>query len=310
MSGSVTAAVTISDSVVTVADGTITTIEEETPSYWNAGDLFEQVQLRKELEQHNNPNIRSQLRKELEQHNNPNIRSHEISNNELAIMLVTGVTQQQQKHVQLKQQHQTAVSASKPVPKSWHTSENKKMRNDMINHFNSVVHRRMPNASPDWQENIPIMSKLMESDLYQQAESIDEYLDPLTLGNRIRSLVLSTVYNNTNSNNNDNNMQNFKAINSISTEGINVTSRRSDISIHSSNNSNRITKRKKTVYDDDDEDYRRYNTGTLLNKLNQVDIKDKKKPKGKGTSLASSCDDKSKYQYNLLFIFNIYYLYT
>jgi hypothetical protein len=163
----------------------------------------------------------------------------------------------------------------------------------------------MPNASPDSQGNILNMSKVMENDLYQQAESADEYLNPLTLGKRIHSLVLSTFLNNTNSNNNDN--KNFKKKADIrsteginmtsgsSTEGINITSGISsistggsditigsrDISIHSSNTSNRITKRKKTDYDDDDDDdHRNHNTGTMLKKLNQVDGQGKKKPKG------------------------------
>jgi hypothetical protein len=99
----------------------------------------------------------------------------------------------------------------------------------------------------------------MENDLYQQAESADEYLDFLTLENRIYSLLLSTLHNNTNSNNNDN--KTLNDISSISIEGIditsgssiegsNITSGSKDISTHSSMKSNRITERENNVVPD------------------------------------------------------------
>jgi hypothetical protein len=150
VSGSATAAVTISDSAATSSEGTITKIEEETPSYWNTGGLFKQDKLQDNtgiLHDIVIDDSDDELEKELEQDNSPNTRSHTTNNNELTITSKTGVNQQQQKHVQLKQQQKPPVTASTPIRKSWHTSEDTKMRNNMKEHI-SVINRRMPNAPP------------------------------------------------------------------------------------------------------------------------------------------------------------------
>jgi hypothetical protein len=89
------------------------------------------------------------------------------------------------------QQQQTTLTGSKPVRKPWHTSEDATTRNNMIERIVGLLQQRRPNATPDWQEKLPHMAKRLENELYQQAESVDEYSDPLTLKNRLQLLALS-----------------------------------------------------------------------------------------------------------------------
>jgi hypothetical protein len=88
-------------------------------------------------------------------------------------------------------QQQTTLTGSKPVRKPWHTSEDVITRNNMIERIVGLLQQRRPNATPDWQEKLPHMAKRLENELYQQAESVDEYSDPLTLKNRLQLLALS-----------------------------------------------------------------------------------------------------------------------
>ena len=90
-----------------------------------------------------------------------------------------------------QQQQQMTLSGTRPVRKSWHTQEDASTRNSMIERIVGLLQQRRPNATSDWQEKLPHMAKRLENELYQQAESVAEYSDPLTLKNRLQLLALS-----------------------------------------------------------------------------------------------------------------------
>jgi hypothetical protein len=84
-----------------------------------------------------------------------------------------------------------ALRGTESVGKPWHTLDDAAMRCSMTEHIASLLVERRSNATLDKQKKLPHIAKRLESEVYQQAESVAEYSDPQTLKNRLQLIALS-----------------------------------------------------------------------------------------------------------------------
>eukprot|EP01036_Dinobryon_divergens_P035370 gene35370-45813_t len=76
---------------------------------------------------------------------------------------------------------------------SWHRDHNddKNIRSQMKESIIQLLLNRPQNTDDSWQLKVPSMAKSLECELYDQANSREEYLDQTTLRTRLQNLVFS-----------------------------------------------------------------------------------------------------------------------
>lgn len=107
------------------------------------------------------------------------------------------LTQQQMlQHQQMQHQRQNvsgAVSSARnnTARKMWHsvTDGDAANRKTMCDRIVALLQHRKPNAAVEWHEKLPHMAKRLEEALYNQASSLDEYMDSNTLKTRLQQLA-------------------------------------------------------------------------------------------------------------------------
>ena len=75
------------------------------------------------------------------------------------------------------------------VPQPWHTAEDAKDKQAMIDHIIELLKQRKPGATEDWTEKLPQMALRLEGALYATADTKDAYIDRTTLKARLQQLA-------------------------------------------------------------------------------------------------------------------------
>jgi E1A/CREB-binding protein len=114
------------------------------------------------------------------------------SNPQITQQSANAVQYQQPPTVQQPQQPQQLSFGGKYIPKPWHTDDPdmKAVRENMCGIIVQLLQQRRPDASADWREKLPQMSKRLEDALYHAANSMEEYNDEKTLKTRLQQLAL------------------------------------------------------------------------------------------------------------------------
>lgn len=75
--------------------------------------------------------------------------------------------------------------------KPWHSSTHTLLRKEMIEVIKSLLMKRKPNSSQEWRDRLPHAASRIESSLYRNANSVDEYADRMSLPSRLKELAIS-----------------------------------------------------------------------------------------------------------------------